>query len=154
MAVYLHALSLRHVDATFDEPPVAKATYTLEITPSYQVGTNDPFAPNFDDTQQPSLVVRLAGTEIFATTDTLAAGKPIRIEALTGLKTGENRLLVSATVSEAQSTRAHAIRMVVFRDAVKQVDETIWSGSGGTVSDEIVIHVAESDQPERPHDHD
>jgi hypothetical protein len=154
MAVYLHALSQRHVELHFVEPPPAKAVYTLEITPGYKSGANDPFAPNFGDAEQPSLVVKLAGQEIFATSETLEAGKPIRIESVPGLKAGANRLLVTATVSPEQSRRANAVRVVVLRGLVEHHRETIWSSPGNSVSDELLIHVGESGAPEEPHDHD
>ena len=78
---------------------------------------------------------------------------PIRVDSVAGLKVGDNRLLVTATVAPEQSTHANAIRVVVFRGAVVHADETIWSSAGESISDEVVIRVPAASAAEDAHDH-
>jgi hypothetical protein len=156
MALYLHALSQRHVEVTFNDPPAAEAVYSLEITPGYPIGSKDAFALDLgdDEQQEPLLSIKLAGEEVFATSDSHESGKPIRVEAIQGLKVGSNALVVKATVSDQQPGRSHPVRVQVFRNHVTLSDHTLWSNPEGVVSEEISVLVAPLDQPEEQHDHD
>ncbi|MCG8585301.1 MAG: hypothetical protein MI757_11370 [Pirellulales bacterium] len=155
MAAYMQATAKQPAAALADEPATASAVYSLEITPSFRVGDKDPFALDLDDgTKRPSLSVELAGKRLYSTTDTLEAGKPILIEPIEGLKLGQNRLLIKATVSAEQSARANALRVVVRQGDRVAVDETIWASAGESLSGEVLVDTTASKHAEAAHDHD
>ena len=123
--------------------------------PTAYLVEKNPFAGDFDDKPGAnSLAVKLAGEEVFATTEILAAGKPIRVERIERLKSGKNELFLTGNLTAEQSNRANAIRVRVFRDGNFDQEVTLWSDPGGALKGSVWIDADALIESEEPHDHD
>ncbi len=123
------------------------AAFALEITPTFGAEA-DPFAL-LDEGQRPAtLLVRLAGQEIYRGEQPLTRGATLRIEPLQGLVVGSNELFFEASPAFEESHLNHALRVRLLRGGVMQLDETLWSEAGAKVSGTIdftLEDVAEAD---------
>lgn len=132
------------------QPAPAQAGYALEITPTFGAAA-DPFALQ-DNNQPPStLLVRLAGHEIYRGGEPLARGESLRIDPVQGLAAGANELYLEASPSLEEAHLAHALRIRVLREGVPVLDRTLWSEAGAKVAGTILFTLETA--AEASHDH-
>lgn len=119
----------------------AVGSYSLEITPTFDV-EQDPFALRTDDgTSDSTLVVRVNGKDVLKRSDRVEKGAPIRVEPLTGLVDGSNEIYLEATPPIELSGRSLALRVRLFKDGAEFADRTFWTEGGSKIATAFPVKI-------------
>lgn len=121
----------------------AQSVYSISITLTFDA-QGDAFSPL-------ALRVSLDGVEepLYESNTTIAAGVPILISPVAGIKVGVNELLVevgsgSGFAAASQQQTANAIRVQVLANEEVIIEQTLWSEPGNTINGLIVLDVPEN----------
>ena len=128
---------------------VAEGDFGLAITLTFDAGP-DPFALDADSA--PSLTVEHHGKLLLRETESLPAGKPIRIDNVEGIVDGQNTFYVRCTAQNEEAFVARAIRVEVLRDDQTIAEETLWSDPGKPVRGPVNVEVKRAVDTKRVHD--
>ena len=130
----------------------ATAAYVLEVTASF-AAEPDPFAVHIDsEPLPPVLVIRLGSRQILRITESLAAGRPVRVDPLPGLVFGDNELFVAASPPADQADRRHALRLTVFENNRPIAEKTIWSEPGAAIAEVMRFSLAPTPEKDDSHE--
>lgn len=132
------------VDLTVDE------TITIELTSTFNV-EEDPFALQTDDTPSLGIELKLNGSDIPLSDQSVQRGQVIRIDDVSGVLKGHNELYLKASppAEESNIDQGVRVRLLINGDPVE--DHTMWSTSGALVSGGFSFEY--NPDKEEPHDH-
>jgi len=135
--------SLPKPEAVENQREDAQAEYAIAITLTFDA-QGDAFSPL-------ALRITLDGVEkpLFESNTTVAAGVPVLISPVAGIKVGVNELLIEVgsgtnSTEATQQQVAQAIRVQVMANAEVIAERTLWSEAGNTISGLVVIDVPEN----------
>lgn len=141
MALYISLQEEPAPQQAAPEQAEAAGSFALEIVTTFGAEP-DPFDLPGDNENAAALVVNFRGQEILRWTERIAAGEPVRVEPLEGIKVGENEFFITAKPPLDQSNRAHAIRVRILKDGAPLVEKTIWSEPGHPVAGIVELPIA------------
>ena len=129
-------------------PPVAAETvpeapmeaHTLEITPGFATAA-DPFALRSDPAAAATLLVRVAGRELYRSDKPLPAGVTLTVHPVPGLVLGHNEIYLRAVPPQGEALD-HAVRVRLLRGGRVVLDQTLWGEKGAVVSGTLPFELA------------
>ena len=151
LSLYMNQREVQVYQGTDIEPiEEAEGKYSLELVTTFTLEP-DPFAIMLDKSQSPpALVIKLRGLEILSVTEQLESGKPVIINPLEGLVTGENELFIEAnpTLSDLEE---NAVRIRIFENSNIISEQTFWTQSGGKIAQTMRFNLSKEEKAQ--HDH-
>ena len=139
MKLYMVWRDERRPVAVQNVETTASGTYSLQITPTFDVQAGDPFA--LDPTDAPSVLVLFRGKQLLRRTEPVAAGELILITPIHDMMQGGNEFYINLIPAEHDSDRGHAVHVRAFRDEHPIAETTLWSDPGQAVQGKIVVEI-------------
>lgn len=138
LALYMnHRDNKVPVEKTPIQTTISQGIFTLEITPGFAPAP-DPFALSTDPPAL--LLIKTGNREILRKTEGVEAGKPLRVEALSGLAVGHNELYIQASPPSDDNAH-HALRVRVLENETSIADATFWAPPGAGISDTLYFSI-------------
>ena len=136
------------VEKTPVQTTISQGVYTLEITPGFAPAP-DPFAL---ETDKPALLlVKTGSREILRKTESVKAGKLLRIENLSGMVIGHNEIHIQAS-PPSEDNAHHALRMRVLENENPVADATFWAPPGMGINNTLYFSIGSEKKAEARHD--
>jgi hypothetical protein len=128
--------TLPEQSAAIEEPPAAAGKFSVELTLSFDAAKDE-----FALSDEPAVVVRIAGRDLIRSEQPVAAGQRLRVDEVTGIIAGSNAFFVSAIPSADFIGRPCAARLRILRDEAVIGENTLWSQPGDLVAGEVMVDV-------------
>jgi hypothetical protein len=139
----------QHIVADTPVDLSVEGQFAIEITPTFST-EKDPFALVTSDSSS-TFEVKLNGAAIEFDTEDLLRGRTVRVADISGVLSGHNELLVTASPPLSENTMEHGIRVKFYEDSTLLVDKTLWTQQGALVSG--TISFSHSNAKEDSHGH-
>jgi hypothetical protein len=147
LQLYLLVRPQRASGVALQAERAAAGTFTVEVTLTFDAGP-DEFA--LDSTLASSLLVQLRGQDLLRSSEPIAAGQQIKLDAVVGVVTGNNEFYVQATPKDGTAQIARAIRVRILRNGTALADQTLWAEPGELVQGAIIVEVPDWAQTTGP----